>query len=442
MRFTFLFFSLLVAFDIVRAEPYDLNNCLEYARANSPEIAETALNSVQYISGRKQAQDARNPKISLLTYGAPMYRMTGDAYSYDRDYHVWGPYLHTKMEFQMPLYTWGKIDSYLKAAEHGIAVAENEKIQKTNDVAYEVKKYYYSLLLARTLKKVVEDVKKILEDAVARAQDLYEKGDGEVKKSDLEKLKVYLGAAEKYQHEAEKGVTMARLALMQKMGMSEDESFDIKDFRLTQDTYKLKTPEFYVELALKKRPEWKMVSNGIKAKTFLVEAEKADRYPVFFLAGEAVYDKAWVVEDQKNPWLNDSFNNFYGGVAVGAKFDFTPKTTRAKIEAKQAEVDQLKAKERFAREGIALQVKNSYYTAVEAAANAVSMKKAADAADKWVMAAGLTYGIGTGDVKDALEGLAARAQAQKDYYQSIFDYNMAVADLARNCGLENFTDEK
>ncbi len=441
MKTIFLLLFLLEG-NFLFAQNYGLKDCLDYAYKNSPEIAETALNYVKYESAKKQAQDASNPKFSLLTYGAPMYKITGDAFSYDRDYSVWGPYIHAKLQMTMPVFTWGKIDAYLKAADNGIKVAENEKLQKANEVAYEIKKYYYSLLLARTLKKVVEDVEKILAEAVQKAQQMYENGEGEVKKSDLEKLKVYLGTAEKYRHEAEKGVIMARLALMQKMGMKEQDNFDIRDSRLSRQPYELRDAQYYVDLAFNHRPEWMMVRHGIRAKSLLVEAEKADRYPVFFLAAEASYDKAWVVKDQKNPWLNDNFNNFYGGAAIGAKFDFAPKTLNAKIREKQAEADQLKEKERFAKDGIALQVKNSYYNAKEAADNIVSMKKAADAADKWVMAAGLTYGLGTGDVKDALEGLAARAQAQKDYYQAIFDYNMALAELAKNCGLDGFPDEK
>ncbi|MEW5951643.1 MAG: TolC family protein [Elusimicrobiota bacterium] len=421
---------------------YGIDDCVSYAYENNPEITEISLNSVKYESAKKQAEDASNPKFSFLTYAAPMYKITGDAYSYERDYGTWGPYIHGKIEFKMPIYTWGKIEAYTDAARHGIKVAKSEKKQKENEIAYEVKKYYYSLLLARTLKKTVEEVKKILEDAVTKASQLYESGSGEIKKSDLEKLKFYLGTAEKYLNEADKGVIMARLALMRSMGMKEDENFDIKDVKLARDPYELKDADYYVSLAFRKRPEWFMISDGIKAKSFLLEAEKADRYPVFFLAGEAVYDKAWTAKDQKNPWLNDNYNNLYGGAAVGAKFDFSPKTLKAKIAEKKAEVDQLKAKERFAREGITLQVKNSYYTAKEAAANVISMKKALDAAEKWVMSAGLTYGLGTGDVKEALEGLAARAQAQKDYYQSIYDYNMAIADLAKNCGLDRLADEK
>jgi outer membrane protein TolC len=224
--------------------------------------------------------------------------------------------------------------------------------------------------------------------------------------------------------------------------MSENKDFEIEESKLNRISYELRDVDYYIELAFKKRPEWNMLKTGIKAKEFLLEAEKADRYPVFFLGGSAVYSKAWVVKDQKNPWLNDEFNNFYGGVAVGAKFDFAPKTLNAKIEAKKAEVDKLYEKEKFARDGIILQVKNSYYTAKEAYENITSARKAMDAADKWVIAAGITYGLGTGDVKDALEGLAAKAKTQKDYYQAIFDYNMAVAELEKNCGLVDIANEK
>lgn len=424
------------------AENYTLKDCIDYAISHNHEIGEVSYNSVEYISGRKQAEDARNPQFSIMTYTAPMYKITGDALSYDRDYNVWGPYIHSELKLQMPIYTWGKIDAYINAANNGVKVAENEKLQKTNEVIYEVKKYYHSYLLARTLKKVVEDMKKILDEAIEKAQKLYEEGNGEVKKSDLEKLKVYLGEAEKYLHESEKGVLMARLALMQKMGMSENKDFEIEESKLNRISYELRDVDYYIELAFKKRPEWNMLKTGIKAKEFLLEAEKADRYPVFFLGGSAVYSKAWVVKDQKNPWLNDEFNNFYGGVAVGAKFDFAPKTLNAKIEAKKAEVDKLYEKEKFARDGIILQVKNSYYTAKEAYENITSARKAMDAADKWVIAAGITYGLGTGDVKDALEGLAAKAKTQKDYYQAIFDYNMAVAELEKNCGLLDIANEK
>jgi outer membrane protein TolC len=179
-----------------------------------------------------------------------------------------------------------------------------------------------------------------------------------------------------------------------------------------------------------------MLRNGIKARKLLVAAEKADQYPLIFLAGEAAYDNASARKDQKNPWLNDPYNGFTGGLAVGAKFDFTPTASRARVSSKQADVDKLLEKEKFARKGITLQVKNAWHTAKEAEANIESARKGLDAAQRWVMAAGLVYGIGTGEARDALEGVAAKAKAEKDYYQAIYDYNLAIADLAKACGTD------
>jgi outer membrane protein TolC len=180
-----------------------------------------------------------------------------------------------------------------------------------------------------------------------------------------------------------------------------------------------------------------MLQNGIKARKLLVEAEKADHYPLIFLAGEAVYDNSPVRKNQKNPWLYDPYNGFTGGVAVGARFDITPAVWKARINSKQADVDKLREKEKFARKGIALQVQNAWHSAKAAEADIDSAKKGLDAAQRWVMAAGLVYAIGTGTAEDALKGLAAKAKAEKDYYQAIYDYNMARADLAKVCGLDD-----
>lgn len=418
------------------AEQYTLRQCTDYASANSPEVKELALGAQNYRASEAEARAARQPKLSLLTYAAPAYKVTGNALEYHNDYGVWGPYYHAKLEAQLPLYTWGKLDSYIGAAQGGAKVAEGEAQQKRAEVIYDVKKYYNGLLLARRLKRTVDDALEVLNEAIGKADKLYAEGTGEVKKSDLEMLKVYLAEAEKNRHLADKSILLARLALIQKMGMEENADFDIADTQLRKEEGELAPLDVYVEKAFAGRPEWAMLRNGIKARKLLVAAERADRYPLIFLAGEAAYDNASVRKDQKNPWLNDPYNRFTGGVAVGAKFDFTPAASKARISSKQADVDKLLEKEKFASKGITLQVKNAWHTAKEAEANIESARKGLDAAQRWVMAAGLVYGIGTGEARDALEGVAAKAKAEKDYYQAIYDYNLALADLAKACGTD------
>ena len=436
MKLSRLLAALLLLPCAAGAEQYTLRQCADYASANSPEVRELALGAENYRASEAEARAARQPKISLLTYAAPAYKVTGNTQQYHNDYGVWGPYYHAKLEAQLPLYTWGKLDSYIGAAQGGAKVAEGEAEQKRGEVLYDVKKYYNGLLLARRLKRTVEDAIKVLDEAIEKADKLYAEGNGEVKKSDLEMLKVYLAEAEKNRHLADRSIVMARLALMQKMGMEENPDFDIADTQLRKEEGELAPVEAYVKKAFAARPEWSMLRNGIKARKLLVDAEKADRYPLIFLAGEAAYNNSSVRDDQKNPWLNDPYNSFTGGIAVGAKFDFTPAASRARISSKQADVDKLREKEKFARKGVTLQVKNAWHTAKEAEANIESARKGLDAAQRWVMAAGLVYGIGTGEARDALEGVAAKAKAEKDYYQAIYDYNMARADLSKACGTD------
>jgi outer membrane protein TolC len=434
--------ALLAAAPARAAGPYTLDQCADYAGTHSHEVLETALGADTYRANKAEALAARSPSFNVLTFAAPAYKVTGDAQNYNNNYNSWGLYYHARLGAQMPLYTWGKIDSYIGAAENGEKVARGETAQKRDEVLYDVKKYYNGLLLARRLKRTVEDATKILTEAIEKADKLYQEGTGEVKKTDLETLKVYLAEAEKNQHLADKSITMARLALMQKMGMPEDPAFEIADTQLKPDPGELAPVETYVKKAFENRPEWSMVHNGIKARDLLVKAEKADRYPLLFLAGQVEYNYTPVRESQGGgPWAYDPYNNFSGGVAVGAKFDFAPRTLSAKAAALQAEADKLREKEKFAREGIELQVKNAWQNAKEAKDNIDSAKRGLDAAQRWVMAAGLVHGIGTGEARDALEGLAAKAKSEKDYYQAIYDYNMARADLAKSCGLTRLDAE-
>lgn len=417
------------------AEEYTLSQCARYASANSPEIKETALASENYRAGAAEARAARSPKFGFITYAAPAYKVSGGADYYHNDYSEWGYYYHAKVEARMPLWTWGKIDSYIAAAESGIRVAEAEAAQKRGDVVYDVKKYYYSLLLARRLKTTVDEVMDTLLEAIEKADALYQAGTGEVKRSDLEMLKIYLAEAENHRREAAKGIVLARLALMHKMGMAESPGFDIADTKLVPEKGELLPAAEYIAKAFDNRPEWKMLMNGMEARRQLINAEKADRRPLIFLAGEAAYNNSPVRDDQKNPWLYDPYNSFTGGVAIGAKFDLAPAAVNARIASKQADLDKLKEKEKFARGGIALQVRNAWETATAARGNIESSRRALDAAQRWVTAAALVYALGTATAEDALKGLAAKAKAEKDYFQAIFDYNMARADLSRSCGI-------
>ena len=68
-----------------------------------------------------------------------------------------------------------------------------------------------------------------------------------------------MAEAEKNLNEADKSVRLARLALMQKMGMEETEDFDIFDGRLKPISADLAEVETYIDMAFQNRPEWEFI---------------------------------------------------------------------------------------------------------------------------------------------------------------------------------------
>ncbi len=421
----------------LKTNTYTLQMCIARALQNNAEIKESAREIDIYSSKLDEAKAVFTPKVDILTFLAPTYEIKGDIYSYEKNYNKWGPYYHLGLQITMPIYTFGKVEAYKKAAENGILYAKNKKLEKEVEIVLDIKKYYYGYILADKLSKLVLEVKKTLADAIEQAEEIYSAGKGEVKKSDIERLKVYMAELKINEIKADKFVSLTRSALFFKMGIKETNRIVFKKIPLRPIRQKLKPLDFYIESSLKNRPEMKQIMAGLKAKKALVEAEKCSFYPDVFVAGQLNYNWASVIDDQDNPWLNDPYNGLDGGVALGVKYYFDYKTIKAKIKGAQADYDKLLEKYQFAKKAISLQVKKTYMETVELQKKIKFLKDEVKAASSWMRSAGLLYATGTGSAKDALEGLAAYAIARQKYYTAIYDYNVKLAELLNVAGIKD-----
>ncbi len=430
-----LFFLTSGHYATAQKKVYSLGMCVKQALKTSPEIKESLKEIEIYRSKLDEAKAAFFPKIDTTTYIAPMYEIKGNVLDYERNYDKWGPYYHIAAQLTMPIYTFGKVQHYKDAARNGVLYAKNKTLQKQAEIILDIKKYYYGYILANRLKKLITEVKTTLNEAIEKADKLYQSGTGEVKKGDLEKLKIYMAEVKINTERVNKLIKLARLALFLKMGIKESENIDIKIIPLKPLEITLKPLEFYLSNALKNRPEIKQIQAGLQAKKSLIAAEKSSFYPIFFVGGELKYNWSSVVDDQHSPWLDDPYNGIDGGVAIGLKYYFDYKTIRAKIKAARADYEKLLAQSKFAESGIALQIKQAYMEFLEAKKNIEFTKEELKAANRWVRSAGLLYAMGTGEAKDALEGLAAYALAQQKYYTAIYDFNMKAAELFKAAGM-------
>jgi len=419
-----------------------LHDCIEKALATAPELGEADADIELTSAKLDEAKAHRYPQIDLLglTGPVPQARATPgfapqvsspDSISHhDR----WTWFGKGDVTLVQPLYTFGKISENMKAASHGIEVDRAKKEQRRNEIALKVKEYYYGILLARELKEVVMEVQEDLAKARTTARKLLDKGSDNVEETDIFKLESYEGEARNYLEEAKKGEELALAALRTRIGLAADAPFDIATERLEPEEVKGTDLSAYLEISRARRPEYRQIQEGLKAREALVEAARADYYPDIFAGGLLSAAYAEKRDRVSNPWVPDEFNHFWAGVALGIKWHIDFGITRAKVAEERAQYNRLLSTSQFAEANIPLQIRKSYLDLQAAEKSIATSKESYASSKKWTVASLSNFDFGIGPSKDIFDGLQQYAKMRTAYFQAIYNQKMALANLSYATG--------
>ncbi len=415
---------------------FGLDECLRMALKSAPELGEAQADIDLTASKLEEAKAHRYPQLEVVALFGPAPQAREQDISPVVDTNrsstrfnqlTW--FVGTDAKLIQPLYTFGKISENMKAATHGIEVDRSRKDQRANEVALKVREYYYGLLLARELKELVSEVQESLSKARGKAIKMIEQGSEGAEEIDLYKLDAFTGEVEKYQEEAKKGEQLALAALKSRLGLPAAADFDISTERLTMDETPAPTYESFLERARSRRPEYRQITEGLKARSALVEAAKANYYPDIFLGGLI----SWAYADDRdrihNPYIVDQFKHVYGGIALGARWKLDFGITGAKVSAERAQYNRLLNTKEYADANIPLQIKKYYLELNEAEKSAAATYDAYSNAKRWGMTAIANFDFGVGPAKEILEALQAYARMRAAYFQSVYNYRIARANL-------------
>ncbi len=412
-----------------------LNDCIRMSLKAAPELGEAESDIALATSKLDEANSYRFPKLELTTLVGPApiaYRSdvspvvkTDRPFSFDA--LTW--FTSADATIIQPLYTFGKISENMKAATHGIEVDRSRKQQRANEIVQKVNEYYNGLLLAREMKELVLEIEEILIKAREKAQKLLEQGSDSVDEVDLYKLDAFSGIATKYLEEAKKGEALALAALKARMGMPVDAELVTGTERLVIVDTEIPSLDSLIEKARSRRPEHYQIAEGLKARTALVEAAKAEYYPDIFLGGLV----SWAYADERdrvdNPYITDPFKHLYGGIALGARWKLDFGITGAKVASERAQYNRLLSTKEYADTNIPLQVKKYYLDLIEARNSAMATRGAYLNAKKWTVTAVANFDFGMGPAKDIFEALQAYSSMRSDFFKSIYNYHIAAANL-------------
>jgi outer membrane protein len=350
-------------------------------------------------------------------------------------YQGFGGFFKGTLTAVVPLWTWGKLDGYVKAATAGIGVEQAKAEIKKHEVIKRIKEFFYGYQLASDALDLGDEVGGNLDKAINKAKRMIEEETGEVSQTDLERLLVGQAELRRQLAEAKQGLPLAKAALR---GFAKiDGDFQVKPNYLELEKIRYSSLDEVVLSAWKNKPELKQLSNGLKARRELVKVEESEYYPTLFVGARFSGGKSDARDVSNNPFLNDDgFGPIVGGPALGLKWNMSFFTTQAKVAQAEAQYRALQAKEEFAKIGIPLQVEQAYRKVLEHKEKSEQAKEGTTASRRWMVSAVSNYDVGIGDAKTLMEGIGAYAMMKISYLKAKYEYNLALATLSQVIGEE------
>lgn len=333
-----------------------------------------------------------------------------------------------------PIYTFGKITAFREAAAEGIKVEQARVDEKRADIVLRTKQLYYGLLLAQDSRELVLDIKDQLERALEKVEELLKANAPGADQVDLYKLRSFRGALDKGIGEAEKGIKLAKAALRAFLNLAEGTDVQPADRSLQPESRPVPALERNIAEAREKRPEYTQIRAGLRATEFLVEAERANYYPQFFVALIGALSGATNRDFIENPFVGDPFHERKVGVVAGFQWHFDFGITAGKVRTARAEHLKVQRIKEVADTGIPLQVEKAMLELEEAVQGMRATEDAYLNARKWLVAAVANFDLGIGEAKDVADAVVAYAKMRSDNFQAIYNYNIALGNLEHVTG--------
>ena len=342
------------------------------------------------------------------------------------------PFFQFGVSGTLPIYTFGKIDSALAAAEANVRVSEWDMEKSRQQMRMDVRRAFYGLQLARDVKYVVEDALERLGKGIQGIKEKIARGDASVGDVDRLRLETYRQEVTAQSLQAPKGETYALAALRFMTGIATN--FDIVDEPLKRPDHPLVAIVQYLEGARILRPDVNMARAGVVARKAIVDYNRAKLFPDFGLGLGADFISTPGAVPQNNTYASDPFNHFYYYFAFGLHWslDLLPQAARAKQA--ESQLEETRALERLALGNAMLEVEKAYADAAEAKGREEVWEKAEHLAKQWISIAQDHIDLGTWDEKTLLEPLRSYGNARVQHLYALMDYNLAMSALAQASG--------
>ena len=329
----------------------------------------------------------------------------------------------SKIQLQYPLYTGGKITSLINQAKMGKLIAAEGKRRTTNEVVYDIKRYYYGVKLAKNLSRLASDTQERMSFVRDLTERLYKGGSLHVKKTDYLRSKLSVELIESLNEEIKQKEEMAKAALIFAMGLPWSDTVQIKDAAFEEPKMS-KTLAALVDTAYKFNPDYTTLKMAIKINGEKIKEAQSDYYPTIGLMASAQnlysdYHYGMTNETNRNSWT----------IGVGVNWSlFNGMRTSNKVEQSRLEKLQLEQKQIILKDALALQVKQAFLEMKNSYKQYKILSKASQTASENRSLNTRAYEEDMVSTKDVIEAQLMESYTKGAYYRAMYNNALAHAN--------------
>jgi outer membrane protein len=327
---------------------------------------------------------------------------------------------------RQPIFTGFALISSYRLAELGIDQSQLELELEKLDLVLRVKEAYFNILGADKSVEVAQTTVESLSQTVTVARSFFEVG--MIPINDVLKAEVELANAQQSLVKARNASETTRSTFNAVLARPVTEPVEVEDILV----FKPEAEEYdvYVQKALDDRPEIKILDVSILQADQQIRLAKSKYYPEVAL----VYQ---YIKQGDEPAVSGSPYEDASYWQVQAVLNWTfwewGKTYFAGRE-KESLKRQLTETKADVEDGIRLQVKQATLDLDASAKNLPTTQKGVDSGEENLRVNEERYKAQVSTITDLLDAQTLLARARLDYYQALYDHNLAKARLERALG--------
>ncbi len=405
---------------------YTLDQCVKEALANNWRLKakKETIDQAEYV--KNQARADFLPKLST-SYGYTRYgwknMLTTEAFNTEigsLNNYQW------KGTVTQPVFTGFALISSYRLAELGIDQSELEVQLETLDLALNAKTAYIDILTADNAVETAQMAAQALESHAEVARNFYKVG--MIPINDLLQSEVEASNAKHNLIRAQNAARLARSKLNTILSRPVNAEIDVVDIKV-HETQKGDFQE-YLEVALRNRPEMKLIENNLLQTDQAIRLVESKNYPevVFVWEYTKEGDTASV-----NGGSGHEPSNWAAQAALKWTFWEWGKTYYGVKEQESVKNELLKTKMQL-EEDIQLQIKDAVLNIETAETNIPITRKAVEQGEENLRVSQERYKAQVSTSTEVLDAQRYLTDARVFYFNALFQYHVARARLQRAMG--------